>query len=474
MNEELKLEGYWCLPNTPENEIFGQFTFIPGKSLAVNLQGELSAPPDFPRFRPVFSEPSLIIGNETNQGREVTLYKCQQTGAIGFVPQKTSFIAKAAFLGVHFNREEDVKFRSISIRFSNLEKWANKRPIETEFLENNFSKLNIHYESPSTVKAVINDLEVRIVFIGPSVSGVGNNKVSISYETRVEIVFQNEKPFEDCLTIIHRIQNFFGLAMGVPTFPISVRGLSDSNKTEIINGKSFSIPIDIYYSAASWPEALNESYEYNMLFTLPAIEDNFEVYIRNWIDNFDLLAPSINLYFSVLYNPHSFAEVKFLSLAQAIETYHRRVFGGKYQSDKEYQSDIFMRLVAALPKVTDKDFLRSLKNRIHYGNEYSFRTRVREVVESVKEELPFAFVQSSKDRQTFITKVVDTRNYWTHYSTELADKASQSAEERLRLTTSLQLLLEVRFLKELGFDSPTIKNLIQRSDRYKLLKNRGY
>ncbi len=159
-----------------------------------------------------------------------------------------------------------------------------------------------------------------------------------------------------------------------------LRGLSDLIKTGLNNGKSYCIPIDIYYSAASWPDTLIETHESTMLFTLSAIEANFEVYLRNWIEKFDLLAPSINLYFSVLYNPHSYAEVKFLSLAQAIETYHRRVFGGKYLSDKEYHSSIFLKLIDAIPNVIDKDFLTSLKSRLHYGNEYSFRTRIREIV----------------------------------------------------------------------------------------------
>jgi ApeA N-terminal domain 1 len=209
-----------------------------------------------------------------------------------------------------------------------------------------------------------------------------------------------------------------------------------------------------------------------MLFTLPTIESNFAKCIQSWIKKYELLEPAINLYFSVLYNPSNYAEVKFLSLTQAIETYHRRLFDEKYQNDDIYRAGLYSDLIKVLPKELDSDFKKSLEGRLKYGNEYSLRTRLRKVVESITDILDFSFVQLKQERTVFINRVVDTRNYWTHYSSELAEKAVQTGEERLILITQLQLLLEVCFLKDLGFDTDVVSKLIKRSYRYKLLKNR--
>ena len=129
--------------------------------------------------------------------------------------------------------------------------------------------------------------------------------------------------------------------MGVPTFPISVTGISDKNKKANHNDKEIFLPVEILYSAAWWPKELSKKHSTSMLFTLNAIQDDFGPYLCKWIESYELLEPAINLYFSVLYNPHIYAEVKFLSMAQAVETYHRRVFGGSFQDNDQYLANLY-------------------------------------------------------------------------------------------------------------------------------------
>ena len=175
----------------------------------------------------------------------------------------------------------------------------------------------------------------------------------------------------------------------------------------------------------------------------------------------------------MLYNPQNYVEIRFLSLTQAIETYHRRLFGGKYQDDEEYLAGIYHILTKEIPDNINSDFKKSLQMRLRYGNEFSLRKRLREVIRSINNVLDFDFVTLGKKREEFIDKVVDTRNYWTHYSPELINKVEQLGEDRLILITSLQLLLEVNFLRDLGFEEDIIKDLIKKSYRYNLLKYKG-
>ncbi len=475
MKEELQLDGYWWLPDREDNEIFGQLHFIPGDKLDLKLHGALNSPPGNAFTRPPERiEPAIIQGSDSSKGNDLTLYKCRQIGHSVTLNglQTTSFMAMAAFKGVYFKDESEVKFRSVSVRYSNLEEWANKQPISTGHANDERDNFVIKYEHPNPICAFVNGFEIKIVFYGPNRSVSGNNSFTVSYETRVEIVSQQEVAFEDYLTIIRRLQNFFSLAMGTPTFPISLRGTSNANKQLTDNGGEFLPPIDIYYLVPWWPEEMKEYRGFQMLFTLAAIEEKFSLYLQNWMDKFDLIEPAINLYFSVLYNPNSYAELKYLSLAQALETYHHRMFGGKYQADEIYQAEAYERLVSAIPATLDSDFKNSLKSRLFYGNEFSLRKRLNEIIKSVDGALDFEFVKSKKEREYFVSKAVDTRNYWTHYTPDLASKAAQTPEERLVLLTRFQLLLEIRLLKELGFEDEKIRNLLQRSERYKLLKAR--
>jgi hypothetical protein len=477
MKDSFEYEGNWWLPENPEVSIFGRLTFTPGDKLNLKVEGLLNPKPNNEKITHAdFINPTLVQGvlkDESGIAKDVTIYKCQQfqssSSLIGSGLHSSSFFSTAAFVGVHFNNVDEVKFKSISIHFSNAETWSNKYPISMSRGENTGEEL-IQYIPPETVWAEIDRTLIRIAFLGPNTS-YSYSHVSISYETRVEITPAEEKSFEEYLELIRRVQNFLSLSMGGPVFPLKIIGSAKANQ-ELVDQSTLYPPVNIYYLTPWWPSTIKEIHFFEMLFPLPAIADDFQKYLKNWLEKYQLLTPVINLYFSVLYNPNSFAEVKFLSLAQAIETYHRRVADGKYQEDEQY-AELYDKLISVIPSSLSDDFKASLKSKLRYGNEYSLRTRLRKVVESATNILDFEFIKITQKRTKFISKVVSTRNYWTHYSPELKDEAVQTGEERLIITTQLQLLLELCFLKELGFEPITISELIKKSSRYRLLKEKG-
>jgi hypothetical protein len=476
MKDSFTYEGYWWLPETPDNKVFGQFTFVPGDELSLKIQGTLDSGSTTKKFSHDFINPELIHGmikDESGLEKNITIYKCHQTGGSlsGSGLQSSSFMGMAAFIGSHFDTIEQLEFRSLSVHFSNMEMWSSKSPLSIGGSDNKNERI-VEYSAPSPVWAKTKDIWLQLVFHGP-ITSYSFTEATVSYQTRIEIAGSQKMKFERYLHVIRQLQNFFSLAMGAPTYPIAVIGRSDGNKILKEDESELFLPIDIYYLASSWPKEIKHIHSTQMLFTLPTIESNFEKCIQGWMEKYELLEPAINLYFSVLYNPSNFVEVKVLSLTQAIETYHRRLFDGKYQSDDTYSAGLYRDLINALPKELDPDFARSLSGRLKYGNEYSLRTRLRKIIERVTDILDFKFIASKQERFTFINKVVDTRNYWTHYSQELAKKAIQTNEERLILITQLQLLLEVSFLKDLDFDSTTVSKLIKRSYRYRLLKSRN-
>jgi hypothetical protein len=476
MKDSFTYDGYWWLPESPENQVFGQFTFTPGDELSIKIQGTLDNHPKIRKVSHDFINPELLHGvikDKLGMEKSITVYKCHQTGASlsGLGLESSSFMGMAAFVGAHFDTIEQLEFRSISVHFSNMEMWSNKNPISIGGSSNNKERI-VTYTAPGSAWAKSQDMWLQIVFHGP-ITSYSFTEAIVSYQTRVEITGFQEMKFEKYLHVIRRLQNFFSLAMGAPTYPIAVTGQSNANKIIKEDKSELFLPIDIFYLASSWPREIKHIHSTQMLFTLSTIESNFEKCVQSWMEKYELLEPAINLYFSVLYNPSNLVEIKLLSLTQAIETYHRRLFGGKYQSDDVYSTGLYRDLIKALPKELDSDFAKSLSGRLKYGNEYSLRTRLRKVIESVIDILDFKFVSSKQERSAFISKVVDTRNYWTHYSSELADKAIQNNEERLILITQLQLLLEVSFLRDLDFDTNTISNLIKRSYRYRLLKSKN-
>jgi len=153
-----------------------------------------------------------------------------------------------------------------------------------------------------------------------------------------------------------------------------------------------------------------------------------------------------------LYNPRMYLEDRFLSLIQAIESFHRRVYGGKYLPDEKYDK-LYEVLVNGVPEDVESELKDRLMEYLKYGNEFSLRKRLKEIFDKYKEILD-KFIENKKD---FIEKVVNTRNYFTHYDKELKEYAARG-EDLYRLTQKLRMCLEICLLTEIGFTSKEIKN----------------
>ena len=67
---------------------------------------------------------------------------------------------------------------------------------------------------------------------------------------------------------------------------------------------------------------------------------------------------------------------------------------------------------------------------------------------------------SKKETESFITKVVDTRNYFTHYDSSLATKAA-SGEDLWKLCQKLEALFQLHLLVLVGIDpKPIVEGLV--------------
>jgi hypothetical protein len=74
------------------------------------------------------------------------------------------------------------------------------------------------------------------------------------------------------------------------------------------------------------------------------------------------------------------------------------------------------------------------------------------------------------DFDAFISRTVDTRNYYTHYSTKKKERAAEGLE-LLALTFSLRLLLNYHILAGCGLDKSLCRNLIEKNHYYTQEKN---
>ncbi len=403
-------------------------------------------------------ESEIILGISSN-GKNITLYNCFETKSSFSVPgfQTSSFYADMVFIGAHFQKSENIKFKSISVHYLHLDEWANISGFDIQRLPDR--EVVIKYKLPEPIKASINDdytIHIIIKAKGPTLSVV-QKEVSITQKTYIQIKALEEKSFEEYMKVMYHIQNFLSLGVMEPVYPLIIEGTAEVCKN-MIGDTPYYPPIEIFYRLTNISTTVSKTLlPLDMLFSFRDISDRFEGFLKNWFGKAELLEPVYDLYFGTLYNPRMYLQHQFLSLVQAIESYHRRIMKN-YESPEEEHDKRIEEILNTIPE-KNKEWLKS---RLAYSNEPTLRERLRGIFDEYS-EIVNNFIE---DKKTFIQKVVVTRNYLTHYDSSLKDQAAER-EELYHITQKLKILLEVCLLAQLGFSFDDIKSLISRNRRYR-------
>lgn len=465
MEDKITLKGEWWLPSTPDIKVRGEAAYAPGEGITLVLEGQLIE--ESPKFgSSKFINPEIILGFSTT-GKEVTLRMCLQKGVrqsfFGDI-HETTFHATLMFVGCHFLTEESVKFHGFTVQYANLNYWINKRGISTDYKDDVYTVKSFQ---PEDTKFEVGNL-MGSFFL--SVSFLDNmESVNIVEKGLVKTWSDKELSADEHFQFLEHIQDFLTFAMLKPTLPLRIEGFTDAKIEQLSAGKEKHVPIGVYYPVAARIPKPSKIHPNDMLFNLSLVETRIQDLVQKWISRSEILQPVYDLYFSTLYNPNVYSDFKFLTLAQAVETYHRRVFGGKYQPDEQYLEGLYRTLVSALPSDIEKDFRDSLKNgKLRYANEYSLRKRLELLTAHIVEIVPFTFIEEGNRQKEFAQKVSDTRNYLTHYSPELKERSASTGKEYYELADKLKALIEICLLEEMGFEVSTIRELVKNNRRFEL------
>jgi hypothetical protein len=453
MIEEFEYKGKWWLPNEPDEKISGTIRFSPSDGALLELMGRFGDIKNF--FEGLDIE--IVLGVSTD-GKKITLYDCLETKkSIGSEASGTSSIfAHKIFVGAHFAKKEDIKFRSMSVRYSHLDDWVGISGFKIEESFKN-REVTVEYKLPEPMVARIsNDYNISIDFRGiyPA-REIVQKEVTIRQKTYIKIESPLEKSWNEYVFVMAKVRNFLSLLIGQPTELLAIEGKTEANK-EIIGGKTYYSPVEIfYYTGKSATKIRRKLIPQEMLFTLQHVSRRFEDVLKQWFDNAEFLEPVFNLYFGTLYNRDMYAEQRFLSLVMALESYHRKVINNRELPEEEHEKRIDTILSSA-----SEGHKRWLSKKLEYSNEPNLRNRLKEILDDCRGSITFI-----KDKKSFVDKVVTTRNYNVHFDLNLKERAAKGLE-LYHLIEKLQVLVEISLLKKSGFTLEDIKESFSRYRRY--------
>jgi hypothetical protein len=182
--------------------------------------------------------------------------------------------------------------------------------------------------------------------------------------------------------------------------------------------------------------------------------------IAIWMSESDEFREIENLLLGALRKGKLFVETEFLSLAQALEGFHRAT-GEEIKLDKAAFKALRKKIDNFLVEQnTDEETATRINSAVSFANQTSFRSRLRELCDRISKEI---LTKMKIAPEEFIADVVRMRNFLTH-----AGGSYNENEEALRgselflLNQKMRALLRAVFLVHLGFPENQFAELIIR------------
>ncbi len=440
---EHRFEGKWWIPDNSEKECCGTLTFTQAEGANLNLIDSLAGMENL--AKPIHYD--IILGF-TPEGKKVTLYNCFGKTQISSGFQTDSYLANIVYVGAHFQKAEDIKFKSLSIKYSHLDEWAGISGFDIQDILKD-GQTTIKYKQPSPLEAITKDGR-KIILSTQSIlrqQTIDQREASITQETWVRRESPEQSSYTDCFDDMYHIQNFLSLTMMQPVHPLSIEGQTESN-VETVSGKSYYPPVSILYKSIDSSIVPKSIPSFNMLFTLKQLD--FKTLIPKWFEKRELLQPVCDLYFGTFYNPRMYLQQKFLSLVQALESYHRRVIRN-YAWPEEKHNLRKKEILDSAPKKHRKWLNFVLK----HSNEPRLSERLGELLYNFS-KIADVYI---KDKKVFVRRVTDTRNYLIHYDTKLRDKAAKWPE-LYYINQKLGIIITACLLEQLGITLDNITSTL--------------
>ncbi|MGE5565887.1 MAG: HEPN domain-containing protein [Parcubacteria group bacterium] len=455
LNDPFERQGLWWSSDDPDDRVTGTLTFDQEKGGRLALVGTLgNAIEALTRI----GQPMVYrtIHGLSVDGKSISLLRAvqgsSQFNSPGMVVE--TYHALYVVVGCHIQSLDDELFDRSEINFDGLNEWLGDR-VHQETFERNPWRVTIVCESAerplgrvSAIGASVSAATVAVThrerLRGFNVTALPN--ISIGADRPRSVVWHLEQT--DC------VRRLAALCAGRHLPTISVRLFGPEK--QIAEGVTVPGEYDVLYRVVGDRQRKGARSDTPIFSASELLDENIDA-LERWFAVADELKPTIDLLFTYLSSNSLYVESAFLLVVQALEVFHRLTDPTSIMDEDKYD-EVRASLLAAIPKGTSSDMREKLTSTLLYSNEPSLRQRLKRTItqlNAVYGPAPFGFDQAT------IGKVVDTRNYYTHYSAQLRARAVKGAQLH-SLTQRFVPLLFVLLFSQLGLSNERVRDNLKR------------
>lgn len=455
--------GFWFLPGKESEKVPGTLSFDNSEGIKLKIWGAINQEDKiYPHF-------PVILGTTIDNTRITILdVYCTWRDASVKETKEMHFDAYLLLINQHVESESGKAFLidRARVNFTNMEDWTKISPIEWSSGDTENGRSARGFQSP-----YLEDIEGRIESIKSSFSidlAVPSSSIrpySLDWRFRSFLYLTPDEPRDVYWYIeqINEVSYLIALLVGAPIYPKDIQLLPNS-----ISQDQYEIPAILLYRQ---PRISVEKYlvSNKIFIDMPSIQDSLAEIFESWFEKKDRLRLVRELFFGTVYSDRLYQRFIFLSYAQALESFHRAKKTGIYIPKDQYRN-LKDTLLSHIPSDIDSSLKDSLESRISHGNEYTLRTRLKELIDDLGNRLSSLIVRYHFE-EDFIKKVVNTRNYFTHNDITYKNKAL-SGNDLYHANEMLRFLLIILLLQELNIEEEIIFRGIRDSLEYFNFENR--
>lgn len=442
MSENIEYIGYWYLPNKKQDELYGKLT-INDNLIDLEVYGGL-----FENINDSINMEEIdVINGFTICGKSITLLNNISLGWNMNMPGTliNKYRSKFMIIGNEYTSIEECILSSISCSYTNLSEWIGVSGFKRQHSKNHIC---IDYYFPEEMIYELDDYTLKINYTLKNKC----NLDEINMKQNIDIVFEGllDYDLDSALEIIYDFSHFLTLCIGQKISPYNI-------KAKDKNGKDVKIKINGVEEISDKKINNNE-----MLIPFNFIKDNFKDCLINWNDKKEKLSPVIDY----VVDSHSkvfHIPLSFIKLVQATETFSRRMRNNCKIDEDEHNSKIEY----IISKIDNDEYKEWLIDRLRYSNEPSLSMRLKEIFK----EVDFIISLNSGERKKIVKKIVDTRNYYTHFDESKKDLI-MTTDELVYISKYILFILKVLIMKELGLDEVSIELQLKDLREMKFIKSK--
>lgn len=463
INDEFNLEGFWWLPDNPDLRVAGTLAFNQNDGPVLTLTGTFS--PAKRAFGSTLEDRPTIYGI-TKDGKAVSLFDALQTSRKGGLRQAAVHeVYKGHLLavGFHFAAEDDPIFTSSYVSFEDIEEWLGHRFFD---LHPDGDDGNWSLDIDRSITRSLGRMDGISFSIGSGFyTDSSSTNFTVTANCYVKVAPDESQSVGWHLATACKIQSLASLCTG-RHLPLRLLFLDGP---EIHYTKETTHPVEVHVYASMFHQESQKTRRHEIpMVRVTDFPDPADQLIQKWFDSYEELSSGLYLFLTALADRAMFISVRFSLAIQALEVFHRRNSPGPIISDEEHAA-LQKALIAAIPEGTSRPMREKLKGVLSFSNELSLRQRLRALLKEVEEQ--FGEAPAGYDKE-FISRLVDTRNYYTHYSPELEGKILEGADMHYAIRRIILLLIAL-LLMRIGIPPIIVREAIGKHREFKRLWEKG-